>query len=192
MALAGGYLIYAGLSMRTLRYVVCPSGVARIKGQRSDVLPWEGLEIRIRFHGHPLLTALGTSRRFWIKNGPARWSVHYEVGNSDGLAQAVSEEIVRRGLGPALKRIAEGEALTFGPITVDRGGIKLKERSLPWEQVSSVGEAVVRGAGGVGRRLTVQQVGSDREWASVEDAKVPNLELLLAIVGKMRPEALVG
>jgi hypothetical protein len=42
MALAGGYLIYAGLSMRKLRYAVCPGGIARIKGERVEVLPWEG------------------------------------------------------------------------------------------------------------------------------------------------------
>jgi hypothetical protein len=190
MALAGGYLIYAGLMMRQLRYELCPGGIARYKGQRVEVLPWNGLQITVHFHGHPLLTALGTSNKFWIKNDSRKWSVHYEVANSDKLAKAVSEEIVRRNLDPALERITQGQPLEFGPIRVDRNGITLKDRTLSWEQVSSIGAAIEQRASGVGRRFSIKQIGNDRDWGSVEERKVPNFELLFALIRKLRPEAL--
>lgn len=190
MTLAGGYLIYAGLAMRQLRYALCPGGIARIKGKRVEVLPWNGLQITVHFHGHPLLSSLGTSNKFWIKNDSKKWSVHYEVAQSDNLAKAVSEEIVRRNLDPALERIAQGETVQFGPLRVDRNGITLKDRTLSWEQVSSIGVVVEQRAGGVGRRFTIKQVGNDREWGSVEERKLPNFELLFALVRKLRPAVL--
>src|SRR5262245_24728132 len=166
MAAGGAYLIYAGLAISQLRYAVCPGGVARIRGKRADILGWDGLQINVRFHGHPILALLGTSNRFWIKNGPKRWAIHYEVANSDRLAEAVSKEIARRGLEPALERIGRGEALKLGPVTIHRGGLMLNDRILSWEELASVGDVLGPTAGGVGRRFTIKQADSDREWGS--------------------------
>jgi hypothetical protein len=116
--------------------------------------------------------------------------VHYEVAEVDSFGRAVSEEITRREFRPAADRIARGEQIEFGPITISRDHIGLNGRNLPWDEVSAVEDTSGRTAAGPRRWFTIKQVGNKRAWGEAEAVKVPNFWLLFALIRQLRPQVL--
>jgi hypothetical protein len=107
---------------------------------RSVELPFEDVD---RIYYHPAVTRLWP-RRIWgaemflvaLDGRAAR--IPANVGGNVELARTIDRQCVRPLLADARKALAEGEMLRFGPIVLDQGGIRIRDRVLAWSEVDRV------------------------------------------------------
>jgi hypothetical protein len=91
-----------------------------------------------------------------------------------GLAEQIKPPVFAHLWPPLAQRYQAGEALTFGPVTVDRQhGPQLDGKSFAWDAIQNV--QVERG------QLKVQL--KDGQHHAVRVSKIPNIELLSRLIG---------
>src|SRR5579859_307124 len=91
---------------------------------------------------HVLLTTDGSTMTL----GPS-------IGGVDELVDEIRARIAEHALPDIRARIAEGEAVHFGPMTASEAGVAVGASLVAWDDVAEIeadaGEVVVRGKGGV-------------------------------------------
>jgi len=175
-----------GRAILGLRYALCPGGLARVRGMRVDVLPWEGLEVYI----WPTAPFRGAPHRCVLINGGTRWSLSGEVARVNELCVAVSEEMIRRNLTDYKKRIGRGDEIDFGPIAISSRGLAHDGRLLSWDSLAAIDERRKMTGLGLVRDFHIRQALSNGSWTVLSADQLPNLGLLFALIGERKPTAL--
>ncbi|QLE75710.1 hypothetical protein FGW37_32665 [Streptomyces rectiverticillatus] len=90
----------------------------------------------------------------------------------------IQQGVLRTQLATSLERLARGERLTFGRISLDRNSVSYKRKTADWAQVGgvSISNAAVWFNNAGGRSL----------MTGVSVSQVPNLYLLLALAERLR------
>ena len=104
--------------------------------------------------------------------------------DQQALSKIVREQIVPLQLPGAIAAYQGGQTISFGPAQIDRRGITLDARSLPWSQVRSVTLQ--------GNRLVVFEIARRKPWGKADARRVPNLFLLFALADYARTGSLAG
>lgn len=112
------------------------------------------------------------------QGGRVKWGVGV-LGDQEYRARMVGPQMRRLStawkLPVALGRFRSGEAVEFGPLTVDARGVALidKAKTLPWSQVTSV---ALRG------RIALIITGTEKRRISVPLKRIPDLNVLLKVI----------
>ncbi len=183
MLLGGLYWAWCIIARWNDAAVVYREGLAHFNGRRVRMFRWSEIEslamevVQMRYRG---VIPMGTRRKYTIVD---------PLGGKlllDGTLARVEElyDQVRAGAFPhiiarARQRFDAGEALQFGPFTIDKGqGIRKGRKSYAWGEISRI--AVENGAVGVSPRK-----GGLFGGLSAPVAKVPNLDAFLVLALEM-------
>ncbi|MBI3723797.1 hypothetical protein HY251_07590 [bacterium] len=105
-----------------------------------------------------------------------------------GLLAVLEQKVVETLLPIAIADYRAGDAVAFGPLSVNMLGISKGGALLPWEELDHVhisGDSVVNGS------LVVRKRDKTLPWAAVDLGKVDNYRVLLELLRKRR-EAELG
>jgi hypothetical protein len=93
------------------------------------------------------------------------------------LGQAIVQGIAQEKLPGIMRSIQTGQAVAFGPLSIDQQGIRYNNRLLVWSQVQQVKEN--------DERLIIKQVGKFWDWAVVPVSRIPNAHALTMAAEEM-------
>ncbi len=107
------------------------------------------------------------------------------VTDFPALVALVKRETLTRLLPAARAALSGGEALTFGPITIDRHEARVGDARLPWAEVESLT--------GDGSTVKVRKRGTFLTWAEQPLSAVPNAHVLIAVAqDRLKPREEAG
>jgi hypothetical protein len=163
-------------------YLVYKDGLAAVTGDRFEFMEWGAVEevasIWIRMGRHLALTdADGRQLVVW-QNG------YTEAGELRlAIYQRVNDVLLPR----TLNKLAAGKAVTFGPFTLSRGGLKYKGRKARWDDITSLTLQTYRGD----TRLTIYVSGRLLAWSWCSVDTIPNWNTFYDALCKTAPESLL-
>lgn len=151
---------------------------------KSRIMRWEEIET-IRY------TSTRLTGRWFFKNhlyslrsrdgNPLNFTAsRLVINNIDNLNKAIEDRFTRRRLPFQFADYQAGQTLSFGPLSLNREGIMVRDKRLNWEQVADL--KLLKG-----RRLVIYRTGERSAiWLKLAAFKVPNLGLLLALFKRIR------
>jgi hypothetical protein len=176
-ALAGALAVYIYAGVRKLRRRILfhADGMILQEGGETAVIRWDGIAsltgmLPVSFRGAPahiggpLHIALRDGRRFCLGLGYA---------DLDVLATFLHEKVLAHLLPPAREALQRGETVSLGPLQVDRAGLRVAEKSLPWSEF--------RGVSFTPDDLLIVRAGGGPPWATLKIAQLPNANLFLRL-----------
>lgn len=179
LMLAG--LIAMSLTRRTCTLYPCDGGlILRQSRKKFRVIRWEEIEI-IQQTASRLLFMIRNSNLYTLRchdGDSLTFSGHPRFMNK--LAPIFEDHFTRRRLPFWLADYQAGQTLHFGPVRIDRNGVAVGEKMLPWEQVADI--SLLKG-----RRLVIYKAGERQEvWLSLPAFKIDNLSILLVLFKRIR------
>src|SRR5207245_2253538 len=124
--------VYVAIGLRGLRYLVFPGHLVAVQGSKRTVLRWDQIREVYQFV-HPawkkynVVTRIGKTLTI---TGDTRG--HTRLG--DHIAERVAEIL----LPGALKRLEDGQTLSFGPLSISRAGIECNGELVPWHHIGTL------------------------------------------------------
>jgi hypothetical protein len=91
----------------------------------------------------------------------------------EALCKRIEQEVVRYLLPRLLVAHSDGIPLSFGKLTINKWGLSIKDRFLPWSEVQNMTYAP---------SLSIWQVGQASKWACLPCEQIPNLAVFKAFV----------
>jgi hypothetical protein len=93
--------------------------------------------------------------------------------DADRLAGLIQDEIIKRQLPRLSTAFKAGQAVYFGPITIDQKGLRGKTTPIPWDAITRVsvrnGKFIVQSAGATALHMDVYEVKNfDVLWAMLQ------------------------
>jgi hypothetical protein len=162
-------------------YLVYEDGLATVTGDTFAFLAWTDIKevgrTWKRLDNFLTLTDSG-DRAFIIANG---------YSNAGELRLAIFQNVNRCLLPKALKRIAAGKSAKFGPFAVSRAGLKYKDRTADWDDVTSMKLQTYRGQ----TSITIYVRGRLLWWCWHDIHEVPNHETFYDVLCHVAPEHLL-
>jgi hypothetical protein len=182
LLLLGMWLLNLVLFAKPQVIAVYRDGVAN--SDKGKLCAWEWPDVReiyAYFFADTVTSDTGVGSRFDIvhKDG-SRFTISHVVAGWDELIARLRREVYAR-VGPEITRAADaGQPIPFGKdLIVEREGVRVAKKLTPWEALH--GYRVERG-------LLLLQVHKSSP-AQVPVGSIPNLELLLALLGEKIPKA---
>jgi hypothetical protein len=173
-----GSMLLGSLRARNDRVRVYEDALTRERGGATLTLPWAKLELRSSITVH-----LGRGTRqvvhHHVLRGPdgQKLVLDEQVRDIDGLIARIEERLVRHQLGPILRAIDRGEAHAFGPLTIERAGLRDEASQLDWRDLGEI--RVLAG------ELIIEDRSGDRRWA-IAWRELVNAAVLLAALRFIR------
>lgn len=180
-------LMIAGLILmrstrRTCTLYPCDGGlILRQSSKKFRVIRWEEIEVIQQTASRFLSVGNLKSVLYTLRchdGDPLTFSSQSRFASK--LAPVFEDHFTRRRLPFQLADYQEGQTLHFGPVRIDRNGVAVGEKMLPWEQVADI--SLLKG-----RRLVIYKTGERQEvWLSLPAFKIANLSILLALFKRIR------
>jgi hypothetical protein len=172
------------LCLRPLRQRVrlYPAGFTILNGSRAEPFPFDAVA-RVYHHTEQAVVdgvPLPTRHSFTVVAEDGR-RAHLSPFLSDvaALGEAIKQSVFDRLLRQALDELGAGGEVDFDVVVVRPDGLHQGNGALRWEDL---GEVAVRGGS-----LYVGDRRSPGAWGFWAVTKVPNLEVLLALIDRRRP-----
>jgi hypothetical protein len=167
-----GYLFFRWYAGRDIHVLIYNDGLTVIRNDDMRSYRWD--EIDSLFQKLVVSSVYGirgaTSKKYTLVPKKGAVIIFTEIlPNVDELGQRIQQQITLRRLPEDLKRMDAGETIRFGPISIDKQGVIVQQKTLPWDAV--------------GRAKAYQgllQIGD--KWIAISE--IPNLLLLLAHIEK--------
>jgi hypothetical protein len=162
-------------------YLVYEDGLVIVTGDTFEFLAWTDIKevgrTWKRLDAFLTLTDNG-DRSFRIANG---------YSNMGELRLAIFQKVNRCLLPKALKRIDAGKSVKFGPFAVSGGGLKYKDRTASWDDVTSMKLQTYRGQ----TSITIYVRGRLLWWCWHDIHEVSNHETFYDVLCRTAPEHLL-
>lgn len=175
-ALLASALTVAAIRARRRSVHVLRSGLLLQNGGRRTHVPWNAITkiytsaVSYRI---PVLSRPRLSIELGSRSGQ-RVSLPPFLEGADRLLTAVKAEVYPRLMVEARQAFNSGQAVQFGPLSLDRQGVRRGEVLLPWDQLADV-----RLEGG---RLSIEPVrGRGKRWR-IAVRTIPNADLCLQVI----------
>jgi hypothetical protein len=99
------------------------------------------------------------------------------------LGEVVEESLNRKLLPGAINSYQRGERVSFGPLSLDRQGIRIPadDALLAWQEVENVATD--------GPVLVITRRGSRDAWRTLDEAVVPNVSVLKALIATISEQS---
>jgi hypothetical protein len=167
-----GFYIYGGVRKLGRRVLFHADGMILRDGGRTDVLRFDEVAaltgmLPITLRGAP--AHIGGPLTITMRDGQ-RFRLPFGYADADVLANFLHEKVLAHLLPSAVEKIQCGEVVNMGALSVDRSGVNVDGKSLPWSEF--------RGVSFTPDDLIVQSA-SGQSWATLKIAKVPNANLFL-------------
>jgi hypothetical protein len=184
---------------RGLHVLLYPTGLLKFQRGEVESFPWGEIEtIRLKADSGSVEVVrdeTGAVADCWVAvDAPLVqfWKAGLIVARADGssarltpavegyadLVERVQRATLPDALAKALARYRAGEAVAFGPFTVNWGGLESAGKLLPWPDLAEIALT--------GKNLTVKRKGKWLAWATHELEAVPNPHAFLVMVDKAR------
>lgn len=166
------FLIYAVVAWRKA-VAVYEEGIALRSLRALRAWSWADVTALYMAMTHEVGIFPRTSHRYTIEHiSGERASFDDWLENVGQLGALVSRQLVERRYPPAAARFNAGEPVNFGHLSLDQNEIRLKGRSVAWDQVESV----------TVRRGYFEIQGKDGKRSGLDVAAIPNLDVLLLLL----------
>jgi hypothetical protein len=180
LAGALGVYIYGGIRKLGRRILFHADGMILREGGRTDIFRWEEVAsvtgmLPVSFRGTPV--HIGGPMTIELRDG-RRFRLAHGYADPDVLANFIHDKVLACLLPPALAALQRGEAVSMGPLQLDRAGLRHGEQSLPWSEF--------QGCSFTADDLTILRAGG-QPWTTLKIAQVPNANLLLSLARNPRP-----
>lgn len=181
LVLLGMVLLNLILFAKPQVVAVYRDGIANSDKGKFSVWEWPDIrEVYAYFFADTATTDTGVGARFDIvhRDG-SRFIINHFVEGWEALIARVRREVYSR-VGPEITRAFEtGQPVPFGKdLVVEREGVRVAKKLTPWDALSKCG---------VEHGMLVLRVQKSSP-AQVPVASIPNLELLLALLGEKLPK----
>lgn len=190
LLLGGVFALWEQGRDRSLRVGVYQDGLVYTRSGKTDVVRWDEIE-----EARMQILSIGTrggrgsmdtvyAYEIGRESGPAlkfRFNKN-SIRNIDALSATIQQEVTRRHLPRAMQSLAQGEAVQFGKLSVDRQGIGNGKEMISWDDVEDV--KVNNGT------INIRKKGKWLNWSHVSVGETPNVFVFLALVDgvmKQRP-----
>lgn len=181
LAVGLGAYIYGGIRKLGRRVQLHTEGMILQDGCPPTAIRWDEvaslagmLPVSVRgspvYIGGPMQIVLHDGRRFRVGSGYA---------GLDALVATVHDWVLANLLPSARAGLERGETLSLGPLQVDRAGLHVGDRSLPWSEYQGVAFNP--------NDLMITRAGSGTPWATLKIAQLPNANLFLHLARGPRP-----
>jgi hypothetical protein len=175
-------LAWRPLRLRGFSVELHDAGLLLSRGQVAKPVAFEDVDevwFEIDVFGHTsTVTAISGLRL--VTYGHEVHRVLLGVGGAAVLVGAVLKACSAPLLGEARRALGAGDPLTFGDVCLDRAGITVRGRALPW---SAVRLAVVQGG-----KLRLYRRFPIFAWRTVRLDRVPHPTVFLALLASLAPE----
>jgi hypothetical protein len=177
---AGWGVLSRGRAARGLRVIVCADGLARIHGNRAELLRWEDVNrvVRIVNATKEGLTVTTPVQLTLVGREGQTMTFDEALAGLPELRRLAEEHTLAHMLPPALEALTAGETIAFGAVAVGPQGLQHGANVLAWDRYgeaeASKGQLIVRANDG------------RRPFCKVEVSEVPNVHVLLALAEKAR------
>ena len=162
---------------RKVRILAYSEGFAKESGESSEECLWEEIEAiwekvtKASYNGLPV----GVDRTYTLlKKDGSRIVFDNSLQGIEVLGSFAREQVLKRILPAALKRLAAGATIHFGDWTLSKKGIGNGKETLPWEGIDSV----VMDVGSV----SVHQKGKWFRWGNKKISDIPNFPIFKALI----------
>jgi Family of unknown function (DUF6585) len=159
---------------RGTRLMIFEDGIAFTQGGLSWAIRWS--EIAEYFDRRSQISIKGRDRRGF------RFSLS-RLRDPSAIKARVEEMVMRHLLPVLTERFEAGEEVPFGPLSLSIFGVHHDGRVVPWESLSSVQVAVLRG----GARLFHFRKGGLIPFCSVWADNIPNFRVFYHLFQQKRP-----
>jgi hypothetical protein len=160
-----------------LRVLLFPEGFVHFRGGRVNVFLWDEITEVYQSMQRTHRMGRGVQRSYTVKSAQGQKSVLTgELAGIAALGDHIQEEVTRRLLPRSLAEYQAGQTLSFGKLSLDKGGLTLGSQALPWDQVEET--RIDRGV------LTIRAKGRRLPWAGLTASGTPNLPTLLTVLDK--------
>jgi hypothetical protein len=161
---------------RGLRVFVFPDALARVQGERTDIVFWKDVLTvhRASFTSSERGHSAKPARKLTIGTGDG-WALEFDetIGDLRQLRELVEQNTLEHLLHPALDAYEAGQVLVFGPLQVSREGLNRGAKALPWDQYA--GARITQG------ELIVSASGARRPFCRLLLRDVPNVHVFVAL-----------
>ncbi|RKG85001.1 DUF6585 family protein [Corallococcus terminator] len=169
-----------------------PCGIYLIGWRASDLFVWmraphslslddQGLragDVRIAWRDVESVLEIQNHDRIVLRHRGGSYKLRLNLwSDAEALHQGVMEHVVPELLERVSREVAEGQAVRFGPLTLDDAGLTHKGRLLRWEDIESIRVQDEFDTGVSTRELVIVAQGKPRK---IDEAKIPNAPVLLA------------
>ena len=166
------------LRKRNLRVLVFPDGLAYVRGRKTDVFRWDGVESVWQSFQKARPTARAVYHFYTLRDADGRKAVFKDdLVGIKALGDTIQQEVSARLLPRAVEAFEAGEVIHFGKLGVSKQGLSNGRETVPWEQVEEV--KVERGV------IVVRKAGQWLRWANVTVGGTPNVFVFLALVERI-------
>jgi hypothetical protein len=167
------------LTAYNLRVYLFQNGFVYSKGSQSEVIRWD--QVRTVWQ-RVLSSRYGrVSYRYTIERlDGTTFRVDTMLKNASMLGQNIQQEVTRVHMPQAIAAYNAGNALPFGPFSVNLQGFRKGNEVLPWNQVQ--GLLFKKG------NILVKVVGSSRNGASARISSIPNCLVFIKLVDYARSQ----
>ena len=177
--IVGVVLIRMAWTRARTKYEVRADGLLRIRSGKVEAIPWadvstvRGSRERRQAAGIPIETA--HKLKVSAQDGTT-FVINDSTSRVDELMDSVEESTFPHLLRKAAARIEAGNIVTFGRLGLSLAATHQANRSLPWEQVSSITLS-----GGTISVYTQGKKGKPKFWGGAEVSSVDNVLVFLAL-----------
>ena len=98
----------------------------------------------------------------------------------ENLTTQIEDKVCQRLLPALRQQVDEGSSISFGPITVEPGGLRRGKQVVVWREVQEVKVDPMAG------RVFVQRSGQASPWLNLPTVKMPNSAVFVALVSQLR------
>jgi hypothetical protein len=168
-----GYYIYGGIRKLGRSVLFYDDGMILRDGSKTDVIRFDEVAalvgmLPVDFRGAPV--HVGGPMSIELYDG-RRFHLPFGYADADVLANFLHEKVLAQLLPAAVEKLQRGEVVNnMGALSVDRFGVKVDGKSIPWSEF--------RGVTFTADDLILQSV-SGQPWTTLKIAKVPNANLFL-------------
>ncbi|HLI71622.1 MAG TPA: DUF6585 family protein [Ktedonobacteraceae bacterium] len=178
-----GCIVALALTQKTCSLYPCDNGlILKQSASKFRVIRWEEIETVWQASARAFPSTLFRGRLYTIRchDSYTLTFMNHVRRLLDDLDQVFEAQFTRRRLPFYFADYQAGRTLDFGLVKVNREGIVVREKMLPWEQVADI-SLLKR------QRLVVSKVGERPEiWMKLPAFKIPNLSILLALFQRIR------
>jgi hypothetical protein len=165
-------LRYYGTGVTT--YAVFADALVLVRENEFTVVPWD--DIKELTFGGAITTADGRSIQ-----------LSFVVQGYDRLLSTVQSRMMERMMPPILRALDAGGRVTFGLLTLSRGGVGYQDKAVPWSRVTKVSVRLARSQ----RALQIEDGAGLSRWCSIDLNAIPNDFLLLSVLQHVCPPRLL-
>src|SRR5262249_51334822 len=184
----GAILLGAGLyGMYFMRkhVIVCENGIRCGRGGKQETLFWSDVTAVRDFSVKLLMNGIlqHTTRTISVRTPGRKIEFSGDVQGIHGIAEATLQRAYDHILPDVLQRLAAGESVSLGPLSVSSTGIETRIETVPW---SRIGDVQVNNG-----HIVIFRGGETASWLRILLGEIDNVRLLFALLdkfgGRVRP-----